>query len=208
MVFEEYEAVAALRVHHGKTVVLPLYPVDHDSLRRVLAELVPGWADLGIADSARYLGFELGPGKGDKSWKPAIAKMRVRARAWREVGPGMCISMQALRMYVYSLASFLVQLETLPPDWPQVEREILSIMFPGPRGWCSPAAFRHLDRIGFPYSAPDLVSYADAAKCRVARWEDCLHGGLRVRSRYVALATNIHRTDYLDRRYLWRDWPG
>ena len=205
-VFREYELISALHLHHGKSVLIPLSLESHEKIYEELVRRAPGWSDLGIADCARYLGFVLGPGRGQNSWTTAVNKMRCRARIWRSVGAGMCVSLQAMRMYILPLASFLVQLECLPLDWKSVERELVTTLFPGPRGWCPPDVMRHLTDIGFPLSLPDMSRYADAAKCRVVRWEAVARGGLQVRRRHEALQRRFERSDFLGRRALWQGW--
>ena len=109
-------------------------------------------------------------------------------------------------MYSFSLASFLMQLEDLPPDWDDVERALCKALFPGPRGWVPPAVLGQLQALGFPSEFPDARAASMAAKCRACRWENLEFGGLSVDRRSRALAWTVAACSWLDRRAAWKDW--
>ena len=62
----------------------------------------------------------------------------------------------AYTTYVASVASFLVQLDGLPPNWDDVEREAFRHLVPGSSQWAVPEDLRRLRLLGFPRAFDDL----------------------------------------------------
>ena len=60
---------------------VPLDPGGAAEHRGAIAALVPAWGGVAIADSAKYLGFYVGPGNGLQAWTRPLAKYDERARA-------------------------------------------------------------------------------------------------------------------------------
>ena len=58
--------------------------------------------------------------------------------------------MMAYSVYISSTLGFLVQLDGLPPQWPQVEREALRRLVSGSILWTSPEDLHELDHWGLP----------------------------------------------------------
>ena len=46
-----------------------------------------------------------------------------RAKIWRKIGGGLHITLQAYRVYVMSVLTFVAQLVAPPPEWEQTERQ-------------------------------------------------------------------------------------
>ena len=65
--FSEYTRVTGLELNVGKTVLVPLGAFSHSDIRARLREEAPPWGALEIADSAKYVGSYVGPGRGVKS---------------------------------------------------------------------------------------------------------------------------------------------
>ena len=60
--------------------------------------MAPAWGSFTIRDSAKYLGYILGPGRGELAWTDVLRKMHERARIWRGIGGGMLVSLPAIRV--------------------------------------------------------------------------------------------------------------
>eukprot|EP00959_Pyramimonas_sp_CCMP1952_P168379 3518311-Pyramimonas_sp.AAC.1 len=72
----------------GKSVLAPLGGLSRQQMREQLREKAPLWGAMEIADTAKYLGFYVGPGRGRKSWGGALRKMEDRAAVWGKMGAG------------------------------------------------------------------------------------------------------------------------
>ena len=64
VVFAEFGLLSGLHLNMPKTYLAPLALCDLAEFRWRLVELQPCWGSAQIATHARYLGFELGPGRG------------------------------------------------------------------------------------------------------------------------------------------------
>ena len=207
-IFYEYGVIAGLRLNHGKCVWIPLTLKSKEESRQELSDFAPSWSCFSIEGHATYLGFAVGPNRGQHSWDKALQKMLDRARVWRAIGCGMLISINAYRMYIFPLACFLLQLENLPPAWSNIERQLCTSLFPGPRGWMIPQVLCSLKDLGFPAELPDATAISTASKCRVFRWENLAYGGLNVKKRHIALEATIADTEWINRRTVWASWLG
>ena len=133
----DFEAVSGLALNIRKTSLVPLYQYDEQELRAQVAERAPEWAGVRIEAAAKYLGFFVGPGRATLSWDSPLAKYVERARTWGRLGLGLCLTMQAYRVYVWSVLLFVAQLEDLPPNFSDFELKACRALLPGPRGWIS-----------------------------------------------------------------------
>ena len=95
----------------------------------------------------------------------------------------MFITLFALRAHILPLAAFPLHLEEPPPVWNQEELRLVSVLFPGARGWTSPALLANLRSFSFPVEMPSLGATSIGAKRRVHRWGDAECGGLHVHRR-------------------------
>ena len=112
-IFEEYYRISGLRLHHGKSIWIPLSSRPTALVRQDLVAAAPTWGDLSIQSYGTYLGFALGPDRKGRSWEKALLKMQDRARIWRDIGGGFLVSLSAYRTYILPVASFLLQLATV-----------------------------------------------------------------------------------------------
>ena len=138
---------------------------------------------MAVKDQAKYLGFILGPGAGEDSWRAPLAKMVDRAGAWGALGSGIFYTCEAYRIFVASVVMFVAQLRPLPDAYKSAEAQALSRLFPGPSNWATPAFMARLKSVGFPCELLDVRCAALAVQARVAHYEDLRQGGLRVRER-------------------------
>ncbi|CAK0794469.1 unnamed protein product [Prorocentrum cordatum] len=204
--FEEYALLSGLRLHHGKSVWVPLSLGDLDQVRIQLHAAAPTWSDFTIRRYATYLGFAVGPERAEHSWTKPLDKFVTRARIWRDIGCGLLLTLLAYRTYIFPVLGFVLQLDRPPADWDDYEQKACTILFPGPRGWAPPAALRSLHTLGFQSALIDARATAAAAKCRVYHWENVAHGGLQVRRRTRALEHVRGSSDYVMRQARWHHW--
>ena len=99
--------------------------------------MVCEWGAVLVQDWARYLGFALGPGMGNRSWSKAVDKARARCKQWSQQPLGAQLAAFAYKVYVVSTLGFVAQLESLPVDAQRTEEGLLRTMVRGPRRWCS-----------------------------------------------------------------------
>ena len=153
VIFGEYEFVSCLKLHRGKSIIVPLSLLPHDQIRAAVAGAARLWAEFTLAGHAKYLGFLLGPTRASLAWDTAFTKMQERALVWKRIGGGMLVSVVAYRMYILPLAGFLAQLEELPSCWQHVEQRLMVTLFPGARGWATSGLLQQLTKCGFTSAA-------------------------------------------------------
>ena len=61
--------------------------------------------------AGKYLGFFVGPGRGELSWDGPLAKFVKRAYTWSVARLGLQISLRAFVCYIASVLSYIWQLE-------------------------------------------------------------------------------------------------
>lgn len=205
--FDEYYTLSGLALSHRTTVLVPLAEYDEPTLRAYISIFAPGWSDFAIASSAKYLGIYLGPQRGFRSWARPMLKYLERAKIWRKIGGGLHITLQAYRVYVMSVLTFVAQLVAPPPEWEQTERQACQILFPGPTGWMTPPCLKGLKLLGMPMELPQLPAIAQAAQCRVCRYENATHGGLHITTRTARLDSLFSSCPLHDRVDMWGPWP-
>ena len=60
-IFEEYEKLSGLRLHHGKSILIHLFHVKIEDVRDIVARCAPTWGDFSIQFLAKYLGYVMDP---------------------------------------------------------------------------------------------------------------------------------------------------
>ena len=205
--FSRFGLLSGLRLNLRKVMIVPLGDEGETDVVRQLSSAGPGWGAVQVEERAKYLGFILGPGKADHSWRQAIAKAHDRANAWAKLGLGLYFSILVYRVYVVSVLSFIGQLELPPNSWRQDEKKLFSKLFPGPNGWARPDDFYGLKRdFGFPVEAPDFCTTIRAAKFRIAHREGRQVGGL-CRNRWLRrLEEAWWRSEHAGRLGRWSEW--
>ena len=85
VIFEEYASTSGLHLNLPKTVLMPLYLCSHDDLSHELSRRFPLWAGLSVSGRAKYLGYTLGPSRGERWLQQGTVQIfRTRLR----FGPG------------------------------------------------------------------------------------------------------------------------
>ena len=110
-------------------------PLWEDPILRVKATIIaicPSWADIQVADHREYLGFYVGPGRGDRAWIAAGNKMLQRGSTGGWSSIGMYYATTAYDIYVASLPCYVAQLDEYPAQMKQVEEQTLRRAAAGP----------------------------------------------------------------------------
>ena len=200
--------VANLVINIHKTICIPLWLEAHGTIADRISALSAGaWSGIQVNDTGKYLGFYIGPGKGQKSWVAAGHKMVARSAQWPWNRLGLYYSTCAYNCYISSLPSYVAQLEPYPEDFHTLEAQVLAKAVPGPHAWILPPDLHRLkDHYGQVMNFCHLQIAAKATKLRVLRYENMRHGGLRVKERARNLRQAIGSTDQLVRRATWAEW--
>eukprot|EP00959_Pyramimonas_sp_CCMP1952_P312669 6544908-Pyramimonas_sp.AAC.1 len=90
-------------------------------MRSSLSRAIPAWGGAGIAATAKYFGFGVRPGRGQRSWEKPLSKYLDRARQWGQIGAGALLTSQAYTVYVASVLLFFAQLDTFPLNFADFE---------------------------------------------------------------------------------------
>ena len=176
----------------SKTILITLFGfAEHDFHSCITAE-APSWGSIGIKLSDKYLGYFVGPGRGNLSWLVPLQKFRELCVIWRNIGPGMLHSIKAFKVHIFSVLLFVLQLERLPSGFTATFTKGISALFPGPRGWITLGCLAHLASLHFPDQINDPQAVSIAARLRVSLFENIKCGGLGIAetflcSKYVML---------------------
>jgi hypothetical protein len=204
IIFTDYADVSGLALNIAKTCYVPLHHFDPDKLRRTIHAYAPTWGGISITTAAKYLGFMLGPGRGQSSWEAPMRKFLDRAKLWGSINPGLFHNIMAYRVYIALVLSFICQLDPLPTDFDAAERKACELLFPGGRGWMTAGCLKQLKALGFASELPDLRCCALAAKVRVHKFENIAHGGLKIAQR----ARSLRQLKNLDDNFIrWARFP-
>ena len=179
--FNELERVSGLGLNIPKTVLVPLDPFNEEDARARIQAQAPVWGGLVVAASAKYLGFFIGPGRGELSWNAPLDKFMQRAEQWGKLGAGLLMTLKAFKVYIASVLLFVGQLEELPSAFKHHEACACRKLFPGPMNWMTADGFRELKTLHFPEELKDIHSAVIAAKARVVNFE--ANGALDVQNR-------------------------
>jgi hypothetical protein len=165
--FREFGQISGLHLGMPKTLIIPLWQFNHRGFHSHLRDMFPEWASAQIQSCGKYLGVQVGPGRGDKSWDAALEKYEKRAEVWSRLPVGLLKSIQHYRYFVFSVLSFMMQVEEVPERALALEIAALRRFAPGPGNWIRPKdMFNLIDLFRFPSSFPSLRSAAIASKMR------------------------------------------
>ena len=115
--FSEFARISGPHISVAKMVFVPLFPFDLLELSALISRLVPEWAGVEINDVAKYLGFMVGLGKQQQSWRAPLLKYSQRSVEWGRARLGLHMTLRAYRVYVISVLMFVAQLEDPPEDF-------------------------------------------------------------------------------------------
>ena len=204
--FLDFGRVAGLHLNMDKTVVVPLHEYDENVVRDYLVREAPDWGGVSIAGAAKYLGYFLGPARESQSWTGPVSKYLERAKTWGKLGLGMLITLQAYQVYMCSVLQFVAQLEPLPENLLDKNRQAVQALFPGPTACIVPSCLKDARYLHLPIALMDMQAVATAAKVRALRCENLADGGLQVTMRAGRLLENCHGDCSLMHFHWCRTW--
>lgn len=188
----DFGRVAGLHLNMGKTVVVPLRKYDENEVRDCIVQEAPDWGGVSIAGAAKYLGYFVRPARESQSWSGPLSKYLERAKTWGKLGLGMLITLQAYQVYICSVLQFVAQLEPVPGNFLDKERQAAQALFPGPTAWIVHPCLKDARYMHLPIALMDMQAVAKAAQVRVMRCENLADGGLQVARRAGRLLENFH----------------
>jgi len=204
--FLEYKKISGLRLNIVKTVFVPLFKQEVVEVRARLHAFAHTWGDFCIAGKAKYLGGYLGPEAGNASWVGPLAKYLDRVKQWALLPIGLAHTLEAYRLYIASVLSFVAQFMSIPAEFKAAEALAVKRLFPGSKDWISAAALHSAKRLSLPCNLVNLESIAIASQARMAMHEDFVNGGLRVEARADSLTRTFGVADNMERAWTWRSW--
>ena len=206
-IFKELAAAAHLQLNYNKCVFIPLFDYDKHKVQADLRGMADPLGDMSIGKKGKYLGFSIGPGKGDSSWQGALDKATKRVSEWDWAPLGFFFATQVWNTFVASLFGFVAQLERPPPGIKNKLAELLLRAGHGPPNWCSDDDLTHLRRgFGFHGEFKDVITMAQAAMFRTTAMEDSNNGGLRCQERATQLKEEYRKTKHFIRSREWGHW--
>ena len=122
--FDKYAEVSGLKLNIAKTVVIPLFfrNTSLDDISKKLASEINGWEKAKVQYSGTYLGFEIGPERGEAAWEKPIKKLIERTTSWCKKGLGLTWAAFSYQIYLLPVLSFVAQLERPPTGWDSIEK--------------------------------------------------------------------------------------
>ncbi len=110
--FTEFETVAGLKLNMAKSVVVPLNANTYDDFEALKSRTAPGWAAMPVRLAAKYLGFQVGPGKEDSSWKAPYKKYCSRVGIWQDQPLGLYWDTRVYNTFAIPTLGYICQLES------------------------------------------------------------------------------------------------
>ena len=208
-IFKEFALISGLRLNKSKSIILPLGHSDLPEFTlRKLGE-VPRWADIPVQRSCKYLGYFMGPGKGDSSWRETYKKYMKRVGMWQDQPLGLFWDARAYNVFTITVLGY-VALQEAPPDWVlNGIKASLSKVAKRPNEWASKEdlwtlkesfwlqeSFRKLSRVALASHAT-VCTLDKACKPRHQFHESC-----------AMVRTAFGSTAQLHTRLQWIDWSS
>ena len=169
-VFQEFAQISGLHLNFRKCIIMPLDEGGLDDFRTRLQQQLPAWKDMQVSRCGKYLGFYVGPDKGDRSWEEPTEKFLKRCELWGAQGTGLFYQTTAYNTFALSTLTYISQLESPPASTLQAEIKGLRKVIKGPGQWCQPADLWRLhEHYGQAKSCKSLSHTTAAAQLRVWR---------------------------------------
>ena len=205
-IFQELEQVAGLRLNMNKCIIIPLDGKEPSDFAARVAERMPEWRDMKVASTGKYLGFHIGPGKGQMSWQEPLTKYRSRCGLWGGQALGLQYNALVYNTFAVSVLSYVGQLEPPPINIDQEEEQGLRKVAKGPYLWATPADLCRLkEHFGGTRSFKSISAMAWASKVRVATYDKACSGG-RLQDLCAKLRAAMSAPGELLTRARWAKW--
>ena len=204
--FQEFAEVSGLHLNLKKCVILPLDEGSLDTFRQRLDATIPLWKNMQVVRHGTYLGFTIGPEKGDMSWHDPTQKFLQRCQLWEAQGAGMHYHITAYNTFALSTLSYIAQMEKPPPETLSAEKEGLKKVIKGPHIWIEPGdLWRLKEHYGQSSSCKSLHHMALAAQLRVRRCDpSCRHPHHQLNVEDLHKALHGSKNDI--NRLRWASW--
>ena len=205
--FHEYALISGLWLNLKKTVIVPLWrpqEMHYKEIHKSLAVVGYGWEEVPVQDSAKYLGFLVGPGRDAEAWTKATNKWQARARLWSGTGLGLQYSALMYNVFAASVLTFLSQLLPLSARIIKDEKATMLQLAKGPAAWANAQDLWMMGtRCSLGRSFHCLQARADAAMLRALTLENW-ERPIRVEAEELQLAEST--SEQHDRMVFWKQW--
>ena len=212
-VFREFAGMSGLELNIKKTVIVPLWEEGDSDIRHSLEGRNSGWGNVNVKHSGTYLGFAVGPGRGETAWEKPVRKFQKRCISWGNLGLGLSFGTLAYNTFAASTLAFIAQLHKPNAAVIKAESKGIPKFMPGPYQWCmAEDAFYLKESWGQSFSFKCMEHTAMAAKTRVKRMHDESHrsgnnlnpSSIRQMADFIRGSKSYER--FPGRRLAWRDW--
>ena len=206
-IFRDFEQISGLRLNKQKSFVIPLNAATYAEFEDRKRELVPAWADMPVCSCCKYLGFQMGPGKGDSSWRKPWQKYNARLDQWSDQPLGLHWTAQVYNTFALPTLGYISQLET-PPEWVlEGAQRSLSRVAKGPGSWATASDLWTLqEAFGLTTSFNNLEWMALAAKVRVVLFDGACSPRRQFLDDVLQLREALARPGRDHSRVAWADW--
>jgi len=168
-VYREFEGMSNLKLNLAKTVIIPLWPCDVNSVKRTIRNDMPQWASAAVELCGPYIGFQVGPRRVGTEWTKALVKYSDRAKVWSSLHLGMQYNARVYNTFVCTVLAYLWQVCELPSRILAAEGKALAMFTPGPGSWRKAVDLYNLtDLICFPVAFQSIRDAAWASRLRLA----------------------------------------
>jgi len=117
--FEIFRSIANLSLNPKRCVIvlnsIEATPHNIYVIRQWLAANIPTWAEFGITNAAKYLGFVLGPRAGLAQWTEPLKKFQFRVDQIARSGDSAAVSFRQYSSKAVSVLAYVAQLVPPPP---------------------------------------------------------------------------------------------
>jgi len=123
--FEIFQNIANLTLNPKKCIIVlnsvEASPHNISIIRQWLSANIPAWAEFGIANSAKYLGFVLGPRAGAAQWTEPLKKFMFRVDQIARSGDSAAVSFRQYSSKAVSVLGYVAQLIPPPANIDSIE---------------------------------------------------------------------------------------
>jgi hypothetical protein len=204
--FDSYGRATGMKINYPKTVLIPLWLGQTDTVTREERLASPDRPYL-VSRSAKYLGYQVGPAGHASSWDKPLAKYTARLHMWNWSQLGAQFALKVYHTFVLPVLSFVCQLRRCDPRLLEAEKQALRKILPGPGGWITTQEAQGWQPwYGCRMGLRSIAAQHLAARVRVAAWEQWRQGGLPIPQGVTSLADALRRTDHINRAAIWSTW--
>ena len=212
-VFKEFAEMSGLELNIKKTVLIPLWCEGDSDIRHSFGNRGSSWSNISIRQAGTYLGFVVGPGRGETAWDKPIQKYQKRCSTWGCLGLGLSFGTLAYNTFAASTLTFIAQLHKPNTEVRLAETEGIPKFLPGPHQWCVVEDVFYLkESWGQSLSFKCMDHTAAAAKTRVKHLHDKGHrsgnnlnpSSIQQMADFIRNPRSYERC--VERLVVWKEW--